>query len=362
MTDYAYIHIPFCRSKCRYCAFTSFINLDLIEDYINSLLVEIDYYYDKTPLKTLYFGGGTPGVLKINQIEKIMEKFNFDINPEITIELNPDNIDFKYLKELYSLKINRISFGIQTFNDEILKEIGRKHTSIEAVQKIFSAKEAGFKNISADLIYGLPNQTLDDFIYDLFSIKKLDIEHISAYGLKIEDRTYYKKYPPKNLADDELQSKMYEIIPDILDNFYHYEISNFAKNKNFISRHNTNYWNLNPYFGFGAGASGFEDNIRYKNTDNIKKYILDPINSREDKIKLENKDLEEEMIFLGFRKLEGIDINLINKKFNIDFNQKYKKILDKYINSGHIEKTFRGYKLTEKGILISNYILCDFLC
>lgn len=363
MINYAYIHIPFCKTKCRYCAFISYVNLNLIDEYVNKLLYEIDFYYDKKPLKTLYIGGGTPSLLTINQIEKIINKFNFIKTPEITIELNPDGITTEYLKGLYNLHVNRLSIGAQTFNDKILKEIGRNHTKGDILKTVDSAKEAGFKNISLDLIYGLPNQTIKDFIYDLEIIKKIDIEHLSTYGLKIEDKTYYRKYPPKNLPDDDKQRKMYEIIPEILEDFYHYEISNFAKNKNFISKHNMNYWNLEPYYGFGVSASGFEGNVRYKNTDNIKKYLTEPAsNLREEIINTEKKDLEEEMIFLGFRKIEGIDVELINKKFNTDFNHKYKKILDKYINSRHIEKTGKGYKLTKEGILLSNYILCDFLC
>lgn len=360
MVEFAYIHIPFCEKKCKYCAFTSFINLNFINDYINALLVEIDQLYNKEPLKTLYFGGGTPSLLDIPQIEKIITKFNFKNNPEITFEFNPKCNSLNYLKALKSVGINRLSIGFQTFNDKILNKIGRCHNSKENIETFNNARNAGFNNISVDLMYGLVNQTLDDLKSDIDIIKSLGPEHVSTYGLKIEDKTYYSKFTPKNLPDDDMQAKMYKLIVSELQNYNHYEISNFAKDKNFISKHNINYWNIKPYYGFGISASGFINNVRYTNTNSIKKYLTET-NKKEEEIKLTKDNLLEETIFLGFRKNQGINISEINQKFNIDFNEKFKKEIEKYLKTGHILKTKNGYRLSLDGILISNYILCDFL-
>ena len=360
MTEFSYVHIPFCRSKCRYCAFVSFVNLNFIDKYIEALLIEIEKKYKNEPQKTLYFGGGTPSLLSIAQVKKIISRFNFKKNPEITFEVNPESVDYDYLKALFDMGINRLSIGIQTFDDENLGYIGRFHNSKDSFLAIENAKKAGFKNVSIDLIYGLINQDIKKWKKDLETVKNLDIEHISTYGLKIEEKTYFSKFPPENLPDEETQALMYEVLTDELKNFYHYEISNFAKNENFVSKHNLNYWTLKPYYGFGPSASGFLNDIRYKNTDNMKEYLKNPVSEIEKK-KLTKEEKLEEMIFLGFRKLKGIETDKINKEFNIDFENKYNKILKKYQESGHILKTEKGYKLTRNGVLISNYILSDFL-
>lgn len=361
MIEFTYIHIPFCFKKCKYCAFVSFVNLNFIENYVNSLIKQIEKEYDNSLQKTIYFGGGTPSLLTIKQVEKILNKFNFDDKTEISFEINPENITLEYLKNLKKIGINRLSIGIQTFNDEILSEIGRRHTKKEAMSVVKFAKKAGFNNVSIDLMYGLPNQTIENLKEDIKIANSLDIEHISTYGLKIEDKTYYKKFTPKNLADDDTQANMYKETIKGLSNFNLYEISNFCKNEKHKSRHNLNYWNLNPYYGFGLNASGFDGVNRYRNTENLKEYLIDPT-KKDEIIKLTKNEILEETIFLGFRKIEGINVEKINKKFGIDFDKNYKNIIEKYIKTGHIEKTKDGYKLTLDGILISNYILCDFLC
>ena len=360
MVEFSYIHIPFCTQKCKYCSFVSFINHSLKEKYIKALLKEIKNNYKNEPQKTIYFGGGTPSLLEINEVEQIIKQFNIEKNAEITFEINPENASLEYLQNLKKLGINRISIGVQSFDDKDLKEIGRRHTANETIEAVKNSKRAGINNISIDLIYGLKNQTLKNWESNLEIANSLDIEHISTYGLKIEDDTYYGKFPPKNLPDEEKQAEMYKLAIEKLNNFELYEISNFAKNKTFQSKHNLNYWSLNPYYGFGISASGFCNNTRYTNTNIIKEYLKNPFKKREE-IKLNKKSLLEEFIFLGFRKTEGINTEEIKNRFNIDFDSQYKQILQKYMNSGHILKTKNGYKLSTDGILISNYILCDFL-
>lgn len=360
MIEFSYVHIPFCKNKCKYCAFTSFVNLNFIDKYIDALIKQIKNEYKGEAQETLYFGGGTPSLLNIEHIKKIINCFNFKDNPEITFEVNPENLSLEYLKELKNVGINRLSIGVQTFNDEILKNIGRSHTSYEGINAVKNSKLAGFENISIDLMYGLPNQKTEDFEYDLEIANNLSIEHISTYGLKMEEKTYFDKFKPDNLPNDDIQADMYKLAIEKLNKFQLYEISNFCKNKKFQSRHNLNYWNLNPYYGFGISASGFKGNKRYKNTENIKKYLQNPL-EKEEIATLSKENLLEEAVFLGFRKREGINKEVINQKFDIDFDKKYKNIIEKYIKTGHIIKTNVGYKLSLDGILISNYILCDFL-
>lgn len=356
----AYIHIPFCKTKCFYCAFISTCNLNLETGYVISLLKDIDTNYQGNPLKTLYIGGGTPSILPLKHVQKIMNKFNLQENAEVTFELNPENATEEYLKGLVELGINRLSVGIQTFDDEILKSINRTHNSEKAIETINLAKKVGFENISIDLIYGLPNQTLEGFKNDLEIAKSLDIQHISLYGLKIEENSVFGKKTPKNLPDDDLQADMYLLAIETLKDFSHYEISNFAKGQEYQSKHNLTYWNNEEYYAFGCSAHGYQDGIRYANSFDIHKYIENPLLRDFGHTETPKEKLEEE-IFLGFRRACGIDINYINNKYNIDFDKKYLKPIKQYLETGHLIKTENGYKLSEQGFLISTVILADFL-
>lgn len=358
----AYIHIPFCRRKCSYCAFTSFVGLNFIEEYIQKLSFEIKTFYKGAPLETLYIGGGTPSLLNLKQFKKILKLFKFAQDAEITVELNPESTDLNLLAGLRELGVNRLSFGVQNFDDDILKSIGRIHTGRRAKEAVYLAQDVGFENVSIDLIYGLPSQTLQNWHETLEEAKSLMVPHISLYGLKIEENTVFSKNPPKHLPDDDLQADMYELaIQKLAPEFKLYEISNFARSAEYQSRHNLNYWNDGEYFGFGVAASGFINNIRYKNSSNFKEYILNPEGAKE-LIGLTLEERLEETIFLGFRKKEGININEINEKFGIDFNVRFEKTLSKFISSGHLVSTENGYSLTTKGILVSNVILSEFLC
>lgn len=254
-----------------------------------------------------------------------------------------------------------MSFGCQTFNDEILKYIARRHLSNDLINSVNFAKYAGFSNINIDLIYGLPFQTVDMFEKDLQNAISLDIQHISLYGLKIEPESYFGKNPPNNLPNDDNQADMYLKAIEILNKngFEQYEISNFSK-KGFYSRHNINYWNNNTYYGFGLGAHGYQDGTRYSNATTLDDYISNPILHKKQK-KLSQQEILEEEIFLGFRKYEGINIKKINEKFDLDFENKYKNILEKYKNLKLLEKINNNYRLTTNGILVSNTILADFI-
>lgn len=361
MVTSAYIHIPFCKSKCRYCSFVSYPDLSFKEQYLKSLNEEINYYYKQEPLKTLYIGGGTPSVLKPEEIAGIVNLFSFAANPEITVELNPETLIPEYFKVLKNAGVNRISLGCQTFNDEILKLTARRHNSQQVKDVVKAAQECGFDNINLDFIYGLPSQSMSDFINDLNTALTLGVSHISLYGLKIEDGCYFYSNPPENLPDEDMQADMYLKAIEILENagFNHYEISNFAKD-DYYSRHNLNYWDNAQYYGFGIAAHGYVGGVRYSNFTDFENYFKNPLeHAIRHEVSLYEK-LEEE-IFLGFRRMNGLSIEYINKKFNIDFEKKYAAILEKYEKYGYLIKTQNGYKLSNEGILISNSILAEFL-
>lgn len=360
-----YIHIPFCITKCKYCSFVSFEDIKNKTPYLFSLLKEIDYYYEQNPLKTLYIGGGTPSVIEAEWISKIINKFVFLPEHEITIELNPNDVTYEYLSELKKSGVNRLSIGSQTFNDDILRLIGRRHDSNQINNAVKLAKKLGFENISLDFIYGLPTQTLNDFKQDLDKAIDLDIQHISLYGLKIDEGCYFYKHRPDNLPDDDIQADMYLLADEILSNsgYEHYEISNYSK-PDFYSNHNTNYWECGEYYGFGLSAHGYKDGIRYANTSDLQKYINSPTEHEYGRFLTEKERLEEN-IFLSLRLKKGLDIPKINNEFNIDFNLKYKHVLDKYLSNGYMIKTEKGYALSNSknsnGFLLSNNILADFL-
>ena len=361
MAQNVYIHIPFCKQKCGYCSFVSFPKLEMKNKYLAALRQEILYYYKQEKLNTLYFGGGTPSLLTTTEIKEIIKMFQIDEKTEITVEINPETVDYNYLCALKNIGVNRISIGCQTFDDKILETIGRIHNSNQVKLMVKQAFDAGFKNISLDLIYGLPNQTVDGFESDLTQAINLGVHHISLYGLKIEEGCAFYNNTPDNLPDEDSQADMYLKAIEITKKhgFEHYEISNFAK-KNYYSKHNLNYWNNNSYYGFGVAAHGYIDGVRYANTSNINDFIKNSLTNREEKLLTDNEKQEEE-IFLGFRKISGIDTKLFNEKYKINFDKKYKTTLKKYLASGHIIKTQNGYKLSTEGIMVSNYILADFL-
>lgn len=358
MISSVYVHIPFCLRKCGYCSFASYSQLELREKYLEGLLLEIDKRYCGEKINTFYIGGGTPSLLDFLQIGKIVSKFNFEDNAEITVEANPESTTLDWLKGIFDIGINRISFGVQSFDDKLLKIIGRKHTVKQAFDIIFSARRIGFNNINIDLIYGLPMQTMSDVSASVITACEIGVEHISSYGLKIEEGSAFFQKTLKDLPDEDMQADMYLKLCELTAKYgySHYEISNFAKS-GYESRHNLNYWNAKNYYGFGCAASGFENLTRYTHENTIEKYLLNPMNLTEKEILTRNVQLEE-TIFLGLRKAEGINISTINKQFEIDFEKKYFEVLRKY--EKFFKKTENGYALTNDGFLLSNCILSDF--
>lgn len=360
MPQSTYIHIPFCKKKCPYCDFISF-NIDefLLEQYILCLKKQIKKELKEKSLKTIYFGGGTPSLLKERYFEEILSCFNE--GQEVTVEINPESASEGLLRGLKSLGVNRLSIGIQSFNDDLLKKIGRIHSSKEAIKTIETAREAGFENISIDLMYSLPFQDMKLWKEDLKTAVSLNIGHISAYGLKIEEGTPFGRKVPENIPDDDLATDMWYHAIDFLEEkgFKHYEISNFAK-PSFESQHNVNYWQNGEYHGFGLAAHGYVDGIRYSNTRDLQKYLENPF-SKEHTEKISFEEMIKEAIFLGLRLSNGISIKQFKEKYYFDIMEFYQKEINKHIENGFMTYEEDFLKLTKEGRLLSNSILADFV-
>ncbi len=359
--DSIYIHIPFCNHICSYCDFCKFLNNnEWIQLYLDALKKEINLNYQKNMVKTLYIGGGTPSVLSINDLKKlfsILKIFNFADDYEFTFECNIESIDYEKLLFLYENKVNRLSIGVQTFNEKFLKFLNRFHTKKEVFEKIDICKKIGFKNINIDLIYAIPGETIDDLKSDLNLFLDLNINHISTYSLMIEPHTKLYIEKIENI-DEELDFKMYNLICETLGKhgFNHYEVSNFSK-PNFESKHNLVYWNNLEYYGFGVGASGYINNVRYDNTRNLFKYI-DGIYFDNSHEVLLNEKIENEFI-LGFRKINGINLNEFLKKYN--FNLLDIDEVKKLLNEKKLIKSNNKIFINPKYIYIQNEILIDLL-
>lgn len=356
-----YIHIPFCNSICSYCDFSKiFYNKDIVDKYLKELEKEIKTNYKNEIIKTIYIGGGTPTSLNIeqlNQLFSILKIFKKDKNIEFTIECNIESLTKEKLILFKENNINRLSIGIETFNPNLLKYLNRSHTKEQVFDIIKYAKEIGFNNINIDLIYGLKNQTLEDLKEDLDLFLQLEINHISTYSLIIEPHTKLYLKNEDNI-DEELDYEMYNYICETLNknNFKHYEVSNFAKEK-YESKHNLVYWNNEEYYGFGLGAGGYINNIRYTNTRSMNHYLEGKYLLEEDKLtKLE--EMQNEMI-LGLRKMEGVNINKFKEKFNQNIEDTFE--IKKLLEEEKLIKKDNFIFINPKYIYLSNEILINFI-
>jgi len=367
-----YIHIPFCKQKCLYCDFPSYSGKEkFMDEYIDGLNKEILEKAEKYSISSIFIGGGTPSYLNDLSLERllvILNKLNLKEKMEFTIECNPGTLNRKKLELMKKYKVNRISMGLQSIKNSILKEIGRIHNYEDFKNNYFLAREIGFDNINVDLMFGLPNQKLDEWQESLVEIAKLEPEHISVYSLIIEEGTHFYDLYEKNklnLPEEDDERSMYLVAKDILDRYgYHqYEISNFAKAGKECF-HNKVYWKCNEYLGLGVSASSFVDKKRIKNLDDIQEYI-EKINNKEsivEEIYVNNvKDNMEEFMFMGLRMIEGININEFKKRFNKDINEVYGDIIEKNIKKELLIYKSEKLFLSEKGIEISNYVMSDFI-
>ena len=374
-----YVHIPFCKQKCMYCDFPAYQNLqDYYETYVYALVQEMDLWVSEhpeskaKPIDTIYYGGGTPTELSIQQLQMIVDKikstFTIDENCHMTIESNPGEVDLQYLTKLVKLGFNRISFGVQTFDDKALTMLHRSHDGEKAIQAVYDAKEAGFTDINIDLIYGLPRQTLEDIQHNLNIVKDLPINHISTYGLQVEVGTYLYHLVQKNLISipsESIDESMYDTMIAGLKElgFERYEISNFAKGNSY-SRHNLKYWHYIDYLGFGAGAHSFYDGIRRSNNRNVMPYIQSVDRYIMPTIDTETITVEraqEDFCFLALRTKWGIDNQKFEDRFGVSVHNLFGNILEELVTKGLLEYQNGNYHLSSEGAKHGNYVFSQFI-
>lgn len=359
MVKALYIHIPFCKTICSYCDFCKiYYNKLWTNSYLNELSKEINKNYKNELIKTLYIGGGTPNSLNDEELENILKTLScikLDKDYEYTIECNIELLTLNQILLFKRYGINRVSVGIQTLNDKYIKFLNRNHTKNEVIEKIKLLKQNGINNINIDLIYAIPNETLDELSEDIDFILKLDVPHISTYSLIIEPNTVLYNKKIKNI-DEDLDSDMYNLIINKLSKYKHYETSNFAK-EGYESKHNLTYWNNAEYYGFGLGASGYINNIRYDNTKSINKYLNGQYRMEENNLSI-NETVENEFI-LGFRKIDGININEFNAKYNLDLLSI--PVVNRLLQQNRLINDGSNIKISYDYLYIANEILIEFL-
>ena len=374
-----YVHIPFCKQKCMYCDFPAYQNLqDYYETYVYALVQEMDLWVSEhpeskaKPIDTIYFGGGTPTELSVQQLQMIVDKikstFTITDDCHMTIESNPGEVDLQYLTKLVKLGFNRISFGVQTFDDKALTMLHRSHNGEKAKQAVYEAKEAGFTDINIDLIYGLPRQSLEDIQHNLHILKGLPINHISTYGLQVEVGTYLYHLVQKNLISipsESIDEAMYDTMMEGLKNqgFERYEISNFAKDSSY-SRHNLKYWHYIDYLGFGVGAHSFYDGIRRSNNRNVMPYIQSVDRYTMPTIDTETITVEraqEDFCFLALRTKWGLDEQKFEDRFSVSVHNLFGNILEELVTKGLLEYQNGSYHLSSEGAKHGNYVFSQFI-
>ena len=367
-----YIHIPFCKQKCLYCDFPSYAGKEnFIDEYISALNKEILNKCREYKIISIFIGGGTPSYLDEKNLEILLKTINlldFKDNMEFTVECNPGTLNQEKLIIMKKNNVNRLSMGLQSTNNSLLKEIGRIHTFEEFKKNFYEARKAGFENINVDLMFGLPNQSIKDWKSTLEDAVSLNPEHISAYSLIIEEGTcFYNLYNKDklNLPSEENERNMYLLTKNILSKhgYNQYEISNYAKNGKECF-HNKVYWKCNEYLGLGVSASSFVDEKRFKNIDNIKDYI-EKIDNNKDVIEdihiNDIKDDMEEFMFMGLRMMEGINIQEFKERFRKDVWDIYNDAIKNNVKKGLLVIDSEKLYLSPKGIELSNYVMSDFI-
>ncbi|HFH8977217.1 TPA: radical SAM family heme chaperone HemW [Streptococcus agalactiae] len=367
----AYVHIPFCTQICYYCDFSKvFIKNQPVDAYLQALIREFRSY-DITELRTLYIGGGTPTSISAVQLDYLLTELSRDLNlntlEEFTIEANPGDLTVDKIEVLQKSAVNRVSLGVQTFNDKHLKRIGRSHNEAQIYSTIDALKTAGFQNISIDLIYALPGQTMDDVRSNVAKALSLNIPHLSLYSLILEHHTVFMNKMRRgklHLPTEDLEAEMFEYIISEMERngFEHYEISNFTK-PGFESRHNLMYWDNVEYYGVGAGASGYLDGIRYRNRGPIQHYLkgVSEGNARLSEEVLSKNEMMEEELFLGLRKKEGVSTGKFEQKFGTSFEKRYGQIVQELQSDGLLKENNGFIQMTKKGLFLGDTVAEKFI-
>lgn len=368
-----YIHIPFCRSRCIYCGFYSTTSLELRQRYVETVVKEIGIRSQETGVRSIYLGGGTPSQLTIPQLQQIFDAIyiynKVEKDAEVTIEVNPDDVTETFAEGLATLPVNRVSMGAQTFDDVRLKFLHRRHTSSQVRKAVSLLRSAGISNISVDLMYGFPNETISDWEGDIDAAIALDVEHLSAYCLTIEEGTELwrwlsqKKGNPscEILPDEELERAMYEMLIDKSEaaGFEHYEISNFAK-PGFYSRHNSSYWDGTPYLGIGAAAHSYDGNTRSWNIADIHQYIEGMENGKRifESETLDADTRYNDMVTVALRTRDGLDL----KRLSEDYRDYCLRNAQRFLDDGQLQVTqAQTLTLTRKGLFVSDMIMSELM-
>ena len=372
----AYIHIPFCEHICYYCDFNKvFLKGQPVDEYIQGLLKEIRLTTEKYPcqvVETLYVGGGTPTSLSASQLDVLLkglrELLPFVEGNEFTVEANPGDLTAEKLDVMKAHGVNRLSMGVQSFDDKLLKKIGRKHSAQDVYDTMKIVEKSGLDNVSIDLIYALPGQTLENFEDTLDKAIALGLPHYSMYSLILENKTIFNNWARQgrlNLPTEDIEGDMFDLAAEKMDKagIFKYEISNFSK-PGFESKHNLVYWDNQHYYGFGAGASGYLGTERYRNHGPIQHY-LQPL--REDRLpiieteELSRKQIIEEEMFLGLRKIEGVSLASFENKFEQPLETIYASVLPKLKEEGLIKEEQGFIRLTDKGLILGNEVFQEFI-
>nr|WP_283400925.1 radical SAM family heme chaperone HemW [Desulfurobacterium pacificum] len=354
-----YVHVPFCKSKCPYCDFFSVSHLEYVKEYEKFLHKEFSL---KQPVleafPTIYFGGGTPSLMPPEFFYSFLSRVSQ--YSEVTVEVNPESATLSYLRELKDAGINRISIGIQTLSEKLLKFLGRRHSSKQALRALENAVSV-FKNVSVDIMFGIPGQTVWSIEKELKQILEFPIKHVSAYALTIYENTpFFHQLSENDLVGDEETKKMYDLIRDLLkaEGFLHYEISNFAK-AGFECRHNIHYWRLDNYEGLGPSAASFVGNVYRKNYANLNRYFLSlesNLTPIEEAVAFSVKELKEMKLAMGLRLMSGVNLKSLGIKEKLE-----KEELQVLEEAGYIEYDFPILKLTEKACFVSNYVISKII-
>lgn len=375
-TEAVYIHIPFCTNKCFYCDFNSYVLKDQpVMDYLRALDKEMELTVQANPpgrIKSIFVGGGTPTVLKPNEMEYFLESVKrhfpeWSDSIEFSMEANPGTTDLEKLSVMRQGGVNRISFGVQAFQNTLLTGIGRIHDTDDVYRSLDNARRAGFDNMSIDLMFGLPNQTLDMLAESVDKALELELPHYSIYSLKVEENTLFHTMYQRNqlpLPDEEDELNMYLLLMERMKaaGYKQYEISNFAK-PGFESRHNMTYWRNEDYYGLGAGAHGYIGRQRHVNIKGVNPYneAANKGLPRLESFEISREEAMEDFLMVGLRVLDGVSRSRFREQFGISMEEVFAGPLNKMVGAGLLDATEDGYKLSSKGILFGNDVFGEFI-
>ena len=365
-----YLHIPFCKSRCIYCGFFSTTSLQKRHDYVDAVVEELCQrrsFLANQPIDTIYFGGGTPSQLPPEELERMLDAIRYIYNvregAEVTLEGNPDDLTPSFLQRLRQMGVNRLSMGVQSFDDARLRFLRRRHTAVQAMQAVRDAQAAGFTNISIDLMFGFPGQTLDQWKQDVQTALSLQVQHLSAYSLMYEEGTLLERMLTAGEieeVDDEVSLQMYEYLMEALEaaGYEHYELSNFAL-PGMQSRHNSSYWHGIPYLGVGAGAHSYDGHNRFHHPDSLEQYMSD-VRSLEVE-HLTAHERYDECVFTALRTSEGLNLATLEQQFSSAAKKYCLQNAQRHLKAGLLSLTGDTLRLTRRGLFISNEVMSDLM-